>query len=540
MWKIAIVDDDRQVLQGMKRAIPWEELNAEWAGEALNGQDGLEMIRAVRPDVVITDIYMPVMNGLDMIEHLRTEAFDGKVIILSGYSDFEYARQALRLNVSDYLSKPISIPTLKEVLAKAIAGLAEEEERRIKQDELEQRFRLYAPFVEKEWIKSVISGTLADMYLRDEALPPAYSCWRQAEHTVIGFDIVRDRRIGAASLSDLNLFRFAVRNIACEIAAERFGGFEYTELHGTHSALVVRSEAGSDRKLAERRLAEFGVKLIEAAGSYLKLKLRVGVGETKSDWRGISDSTEEAFRAIEWRRRPLVAGYEVYGAAEGPDGEKEIRRIRPVKFYQELASAIKSSRETLAHEIVDDFAGQLAGREETTPEYLKTLASEIWAILAYSLYEVGMVLDEMFPSEAVRREWAGFARPEQLTRWLKEKISAICGSRQWRGNGKHRQAVDFMIQYIHDNYAEDITLADLADKVFISRNYLSHIFKSMTGDSFNTYLTRVRMEKAKELLMEHKMLVYEVAEKVGYQNVPYFSTLFKKYSGMNPTDLAKS
>ena len=97
----------------MKRVIPWGELNAEWAGEALNGQDGLEMIRETQPDIVITDIYMPVMSGLDMIEHLRKDGFGGKIIILSGYSDFEHARQALRFNVSDYVSKPISVPTLK-------------------------------------------------------------------------------------------------------------------------------------------------------------------------------------------------------------------------------------------------------------------------------------------------------------------------------------------------------------------------------------------------------------------------------------------
>ncbi len=96
-----------------------------------------------------------------------------------------------------------------------------------------------------------------------------------------------------------------------------------------------------------------------------------------------------------------------------------------------------------------------------------------------------------------------------------------------------------MTQYIHEHYAEDLTLADLSDKVFISRNHLSIIFKNITGETFNTYLTRVRIEKARELLTVGNLLVYEVAEQVGYKNVPYFSTLFKKLTGMNPTDLIK-
>lgn len=137
MWKIAIIDDERQVLQGMKRAIPWEELGAEWAGEALNGEDGLAMIRATSPDIVITDIYMPVMSGLEMMEQLRNEGFKGKIIILSGYSDFEHARQALRLQVSDYVSKPISLPTLRTILHKVIAELLREQEKVIRQGEPE-------------------------------------------------------------------------------------------------------------------------------------------------------------------------------------------------------------------------------------------------------------------------------------------------------------------------------------------------------------------------------------------------------------------
>ncbi|MCL6459514.1 MAG: helix-turn-helix domain-containing protein, partial [Gorillibacterium sp.] len=103
----------------------------------------------------------------------------------------------------------------------------------------------------------------------------------------------------------------------------------------------------------------------------------------------------------------------------------------------------------------------------------------------------------------------------------------------------HRQVVDFMTHYIHEHYADDVTLVDLSDKVYISRNHLSIIFKNMTGETFNTYLTRVRIEKARELLLDRNMLVYEVAELVGYKNVPYFSTLFKKITGMNPTGLVK-
>ncbi len=540
MWKIAIIDDDRQVLQGMKRAIPWEELNAEWAGDALNGADGLELIRRVEPDVVITDIYMPVMNGLDMIEQLREEEYGGKIIILSGYSDFEYARQALRLHVSDYMSKPISLPTLNSVLGKALQELAEEEEARNRHNELADKLKRYEPFVEKEWVSSAVTGTLDRSYKSGD-LPEPYQYWTEQEHLVIGIELVRDVRASELSLPDWNLFRFALRNIVCEVAQGTGLKYEYAEMHGTRSVLLLHPERGSDPAMLAQRMDRLGTELIDCMQSYLKLVIRVGIGSLKQEWQQIPDSTEEAFHAIESREIGGENGYYLYRYAaltdegQGSGGPP----LRPVKLYAELAGAIKTSQEAMAHQIVSGYMEQLEGQDGISPEYLQMLAGELWGIFAYCLHEVGMVLDDIFPNHQIAKELAGISRIDQLREWLKDKITVICSSRQWRGNSKHRQAVDFMIQYIHEHYTEDITLSELADKVYISRNYLAIIFKNMTGETFNTYLTRVRIERAKELIMEKNMLVYEVAEQVGYRNVPYFSTLFKKYTGMNPTELVK-
>ncbi|MDD9266137.1 response regulator [Paenibacillus sp. GCM10023248] len=539
MWKIAIIDDERQVLQGMKRAIPWDELEAEWVGEALNGQEGLELIRRAAPDIVITDIYMPVMSGLDMIEQLRREGFGGKIIILSGYSDFEHARQALRHNVSDYLSKPISVPTLKSILGKAIEELMDEEEKRIKQDELQQKLMLYEPFIEKEWVKSAVAGTLDRSYRSEDRLPQPYRFWCGRKHVVVGIELIRDVRSSRLSLPDWNLFRFAISNIACEVARESFQAIEYVELHGTRAVLILHPEADCRQEDLDRSLGELGVKLIDCIKNYLKLVIRIGIGGTKAEWTAMPDSTEEAFRAIDLRDRRVEPAYEVFAYSEETGAGQGTLVMRPAKFYFELAGAMKASQETQAQQLVAGYMKQLKEQKGITPEYVQMLAGELWGIFAYCLYEVGMVLDDIFSNEQIVQEMVGLTQPQQLEEWLTAKISVIFSSRQWKGNSKHRQAVDFMTQYIHEHYAEDMTLADLADKVYISRNHLSIIFKNMTGETFNTYLTRVRIEKARELLLERNMLVYEVAEQVGYKNVPYFSTLFKKFTGMNPTELIK-
>lgn len=539
VWKIAIIDDERQVLQGMKRAIPWDELDAEWAGEALNGIDGLNMIRASQPDIIITDIYMPLMNGLDMIEQLRKEGYAGKIIILSGYSDFEHARQALRHNVSDYVSKPISIPTLKVILGKVIQELMDEEEKRMKQGELEHKLMLYEPFIEKEWVRSAAVGTLDSSYRNGDHLPQPYRFWSDSHHVTMGIELVRDDRARTFSVSDWNLFRFAISNIICEVARKVFPFIEYTELHSTRAVLIIHPETNSSPEQVESILEELGVKMIDSVKSYLKLQIRVGIGSIKKLWPKIPDSTEEAFRAIELRNFRVSPPYDLFAYREDMKQEKEAAALFPVKFSYELANAMKAAQEKEAQQLVADYLGELEKQTGVTPDYVQTLGSELWGIIAYCLYEAGYVLDELFTNDQIAKELTGLTQPDQLAKWLSAKISAICSSRQWKGSSKHRQVVDFMTHYIHEHYAEDVTLADLSDKVYISRNHLSIIFKNMTGETFNTYLTRVRIEKARELLLERNMLVYEVAEQVGYKNVPYFSTLFKKITGMNPTELIK-
>lgn len=539
MWKIVIIDDDRNVLQGMKNVIPWEELGAMWTGEATDGEEGLRLIREVNPDLVITDIYMPVMNGLDMIESLRNDDFDGKIVILSGFSDFEYARQALRLKVIDYLSKPVSVPTLKSILLKVIKQLEEEQLKRTEQVELTERLGKFQPFIEKEWVKSVISGTLVQLYRDDEELPASFRFWQRVDHLVIGIELTRDARLNAVAIADLNLFRFAVSNIVKEIAGPIFDSFSYTELHGTRSGMVIHLTPTYEQEILQMKLRQFGSEVIESVSRYLKINLRIGFGRLKHKWLQISDSTEEAFRAIDLRESPAMKGYEVY-QIEMTITSHDIRPLtRPVKFYQELTSALKAGQEALATHIISDQFRLFESKGRFTPSEVQLLAGEMWGVINYSLYEAGIVLDDISSGGIVQEEIVMVTRLDMLEEWITKTVSAICSSREWKGSGKHRQAVDFMLQYIHDNFAEDMTLGDLADKVNISRNYLSDIFKNFVGDTFNNYLTRVRMEKAKELLLEKNMLVYEVASQVGYKNVPYFSTLFKKYIGNNPTDLSK-
>lgn len=534
MWRVLIIDDDFQVLEGMRKSIPWEQLDAEWVGEAMDGEEGLKVIRATQPDIVITDIYMPVMNGLEMIEQLRNEQFPGEILILSGYSDFQYARQALRLQVTDYLSKPITVAELRSVMERVIKELEAKEWKKMEQEEVRRRLMLYEPFVQKEWLKSVVTGTF-DRKLADESLKLSdKTYWTSRNHQVMGIELMSTLRISNVSLTDWNLFRFAVANIIRELLVEDWPEAEFVELHSHHAAVVFHVMPEVPKEEASQKLRLIGERITECIREYLKLEIRIGFGTMKTNWKEISNSTEEAF--LDLLQQTIASEQPPIDAVAG--GSKEIG-IRPVKFYQELAEAIVYSKEETTDQIIDSYVCQLKEMPNLSPAYVQYLCKELWTIFAYSLYNTGIVLDELFQGNSVTQEIARIGTAEELEQWLKSKIKIIVSSRGWTENSRHKDAVDFMIHYAHTHYPEEINLEDLSKQLYLSRNYLNQIFKKATGETFTNYVIRVRMEKAKALLIEGKLMIYEISEKVGYKNVPYFSSIFKKYYGMSPSELGK-
>jgi len=419
MWKIALVDDDFQVLDGLRSIIPWEELDAEFAGDAIDGEEGLKLIEEVNPDIVITDIYMPMMNGIEMIERLRARKFPGRFIILSGYNDFEFARSAIRMGVEDYLTKPVTVEQVHQVLAATIEKLEDSYLNSIEQTKLSRRDNAGEPASEEDWLKSVIVGA-GSM----DSLQPAPEDWRDSRPIVLVLELTKTERVKGISVADWNLFKFAITNIACEILERDVPKHGFAWLYGNHAAVVLDPDHGMAESERLEECRRIGHALVEEIGRYLDLKLRYSLGEPKSSWRGLRESADEALKRL----------------------------------------------------LTEDESNG-AGQEEAPVPVL---------------------------------------------------------------HQKHRKAIEFMIEYVHENYAEDITLEDLASRLFISKNYLNQLFKKTTGETFTNYVIRVRIEKAKALLSEGKYLIYEVSEMVGYQNVPYFSTLFKKYCGVSPSDLFKN
>ncbi|MDU0200634.1 response regulator [Paenibacillus sp. MAH-36] len=532
MWKVAIIDDDRQVLKGMKQVIPWEEIGAELVGEGLNGERGLELIREKKPDIVITDIYMPVMGGMKMIETLRNESFEGKILIHSGYADFEVARQALRLQVEDYLSKPVSRNTITEVLLRTISSIELENQSKIEQEKLRDQIDEYEPFVRKEQLKTVVTGTASNW----NEMTLLCNMRDDQSHIVLGLEILRTSRISDVRTQDRLLFRFAIKNIMKEILQAEKRSYDYVELHGYHAALILHFEKNAVYSEHIDHIRTIAKKIIECVQAYLDITIRIGIGRFTENWSNLSDSLEEAFQPLVPDARMLQStGVFEYVNTERFPASHSQTTAKPIKFYQQIIEDIKTTQGKNAQKMIESYMATL--RVSATPPPFSLLGAQFWAIFSFALADEDIRLTEIFQDHSMESELNKIFTFDQYETWLLSIIQRICTNQPWQESFKHKMAIDFIKQYVRENYANDITIAELADKVYISRNYLSQIFKNATGETINNYIISVKMEEAKRLILERKYRIYEVANKVGYNNIPYFSTTFRKHFGITPAEL---
>ncbi|KYG26592.1 response regulator transcription factor [Alkalihalobacillus trypoxylicola] len=530
MWKVVIVDDDEKVLRGMKKIIPWQELDCEWIGEARDGEEGFALIKQLNPDIVISDIYMPVKNGIEMIKQLRENHYDGKIVILSGYSEFEHARQAVRLRIDDYLTKPASIDTIRSVFSAIVEQLEEDQMNSVQVAELREKVKLYEPLIEKEWLKSLITGTVDHNHI-PPAVKSMISKWDDQDHVIL--TIVYDQQLEQSKLyqSDWYLFRFAAGNIIRETTERYEESYQYVELH-SHQAVICLHFDKDKQEEIKNKLYQLAGALEASLKIYLSVDVTVNVGGIKSDWFEIAQSLREA--SSKNNHHSLGDSDELL--LQTTEGKRTIWS-ESMEANQKLSEAIRYADETSARQIIDEYFSKV-DQQSYQSALAMQIGIELWTIMTYSLYDIGIRIDDMFDESLdIYQEINTIQSWDALSNLIKEKIVTICHHQQWDENLKHRQLVEQMIDFVQNRLNENITLQDLADELYISRNYLGQIFKKIVGESFKNYLTRIRMEKAKKMIQEGNYLIYEVSEKVGYVNPAYFTTTFKKYTGYTPTEL---
>ncbi len=527
MVKLFLVEDEIIIRDGIKKNIDWEKEGIDFVGEASDGELAYPMIQKTQPDILITDIKMPFMDGLELCRLVRKDFPKMKIIILSGYDDFSYAQKAVSLKVTEYLLKPItpvklleSIHVLKEDIEREQEINQAESDIGIGQDELIK--------IEKQnFFRKLVKGemSLSDILDTGESLGMNLSAsWYQVVLCYI--DVTGNKMKETAEPQNY------INDERPENLFLVNGFYEFDR--GTEGiALVILGDSEDDLR---ERLKLCMDSIEELKGKYEQLYYFVGIGSMVNRLREIKQSYRDANRA--YSRRYLTHESQVV-IFDQMERESQSRKM-------DLGEI---DMQRLNHHVVRDFL-RMGSEDEVAPfikEYMESMGSEniqslifmqyitmdIYLKIASYLEELGYKIEEVSKdcgdiNEVIRK----YTYIDKIEDYFISVIKIALGLRDNLSRKKNLQTIEQAKQYIQKNYAmEDISLNSVASYVGISPNYLSSMFSQETGQTFIEYLTQIRMEQAKKLMQTTNMKSADISYEVGYNDPHYFSAMFKKTMG---------
>lgn len=523
LYTILLVDDEEALAMAVMRKINWEQLGFSIIGYAENGVKALEMMEEFHPDVVMTDIRMPYMDGIALSRHIRQDFPGTKIMFFSGFDEFEYAKEAIHLEIEDYILKPLDAEELTEVLAKLKEKLDLEIHEKRNVQLLQEQYMQSLPFLKANFYVSLIEGKIREdrleKYLSDYqiTLPGPYFC------CIVIY--TSDRKIPAQM--NYQLLSTSVSQQAENQLKERWKAKSFSYLN--NMIMIAQFEQKSDvSELTDDcdRFCRYVSRMIGAV-------VTIGIGHVCRDIMEISESYRSAREAVSYRV--------LYGSMRAIN----IQEIAP----QEMNS-LKSTNDTevsyLLRMILLGTQDQIVGavKKYFEKNIFPTTSLQQYHIVAMELmssfYRFAVsndILDEEFLGE-VNTLRGGLLELEAdaLQEWA---IKTSLLFHEQIVNARMKSAKSFIYQakdYVHSHYQNDrLSLDDVCDFLGVSNSYFSTMFKKEVGQSFVEYLTSYRLEQAEKLLRETNEKNYIIAQKVGYMDPNYFSYVFKRKFGISPS-----
>jgi two-component system response regulator YesN len=536
MYKLLIVDDEEEVRNGLINKMDWDKYNFELMGGAQNGREALDLIEDNIPDIVITDISMPIMNGLELSEYVRLNYPTVKIVILTGFDDFNYAQQAIKFGVEDYILKPVLPKDIESLLLKLKNKLEYEMEQRENITKLREHFNESLPIIRDKCISMIVEGNIDEKEIA--AKIPFFNINLRGECFVIAAAEVDNKNQENKIFfeRDTEIMRYAVVNIVKEIIEKHAIGEAI--FHGSNLILIFSlnySLSGDDFKSGSvfRKVYSVLEEIRQSVEKYLKLIVTIGIGNFCDSVQKLKDSYKSALSALEYKH--VVGESRIIFIQDLEPKRKDIIAFDD-QTERQLISAIKFGTDKDVDEVVEQIFKALIETKAAFQEYQLYFVELVAAISKLCRdFEVDTsgILGIRTNLYADILELGSL---NDIKGWIKEVciklMNYIFNSRQRTTQMFFKKAKD----YVNSNFSDEgLSVQKVADYLHISQSYLSMIFKKETGDTFLKYLVNVRLNAAIELL-NGPFRTTEIAEKIGYPDISYFSYFFKKNYGMSPRE----
>jgi two-component system response regulator YesN len=532
MYSLLIIDDEPVAREGIAQNIAWAEHGFELLGTCADGSAGIEQVEQHQPDVVIADICMPFVDGLQFAGFVGERYPDTKVILLTGYDEFQYAQEAVKLKVTDFILKPITPQELRQVLDRTKAELDAERTERRQMSRLREQLQESLPLLRERFLNRLVRGIAERVEIADrlELLNLDLS-GPYFEALIVDLD---------TEDADEELMRFGVQKIV-EECVEGSGAVVFRDARENVVVLLQGGSAGEARTAA----LETAEAIADRSEGRLSRTVSVGYSEPAEGWSGIPVVYRDARTAL--AQRMVLGARQVIGIGQVRGAEQQSSSGR-----QDGAGLPDAERRTLTRLIKTATADEAVGalgrvvhrirRDGSVGSDYEVMIQRVLADVLNAFEELGVHYRELSDAgENPFAELAGHKTIDDMERWLagliRSAASVLAERQEYHSKAKAIRARE----YIDEHFTNpDLSLTEVCRELAISRSYFSPIFKQHTGMTFVEYLTSLRVEKAKELLRSTDLKSYEIAEAVGYTDQHYFSLTFKKQSGMSPTEFREA
>lgn len=544
MLKIFLAEDEVVVRETIKRMIPWEELGFELVGEAADGEMALPLLIRQQPDLLITDIKMPFMDGLTLARLAKKEIPGLKVVILSGYDDFNYAKQAIGIGVEDYLLKPITKNALIERLSEIRSRYEHEKTQKEYYEKFQREMQAYEKNSSRDFFEALVGGSMdmMEVYKRAEKL---------------GLDIVAEA---------YNVLIFTM-NCDEDFSGQRdeYSSWEAESLEllenffaGHSSAMLFRSNIFSYGVLLKGQRETIEENTRACVDEIRKILSRqdgrrewfLAVGQSVERLSQIQKSYHTASRAFSQRYLydENILYYDEMETMEHPGGQAEtednaylqkvdVNALNPAILQKFLSNGLQEEAENF----VKDYFYAIGQEPMESLVFRNYVILNVRFSVISFIKGLGCDTNEMESADTEEVLTESGKSMESAIAYAENVISRAITLRDQNSGNKNRSILKTAVDFIDSHYMEeDISLNTVANVANVSANHFSALFSQNMGQTFIEYLTSLRMNKAKELLRCTGMRSSEIAGEIGYKDAHYFSYLFKKTQGMTPSDYRKA
>ena len=520
-YKVIIIDDESIIIEGLKIVIDWEKYHCEIIGSASDGIEGLKLIKELQPDIVISDISMPDFNGIEMI----TEALSFcrcRFIILSGYPDFNYAKQCISLGITEYLLKPVEENELISALLKV-------------QKELEADQEVQKAFIEIDDYSHKLTTYEQDEYLRD-IINSWFDSPEEFRHTLDFYDLKLPEATAygciAFQIHDSTLSHHDFRENFTNSLRNIFSGTPLLFYYGNHIFIAIIAAFSVIKK------EDFSAALshMQLMSEKENIHFAIGIGDFYQEIHKLYLSCKQAVYALSYQ---LIRGAD----SVNPFGND-------LKNAHFILSVPKQLWDNYEQSLYEQSFSSISFAIRKIYDVIRDLPQ--MSVLGMQINSLNVIMiciqhineqDEFFSlsdhTPKCFQQISELTEIDQMEKYVENVVYGLVSSVQSDDYQKPTELITQIENYVNAHPYEDLTLSAVAQIFYVSPVYLSQVFKKQTGKLYIDYVTNIKINAAKKLLLSTNLMVYEIAEKLNYKDARYFSKLFEKKTGMKPSSFRK-